>query len=94
MQNALAALPPAWEAARVPARAALNRSNLEDKARRLIGDAAAAGNVLIIAAVTFVIPIWAWAVDAAGALGGIAALVLTAALLFWAAGRRGSAEAR
>ncbi|MGB0544190.1 MAG: DUF2157 domain-containing protein [Longimicrobiales bacterium] len=51
-------------------------------------------SVLIIAAVTFVIPIWAWAVDAAGALGGIAALVLTAALLFWAAGRRGSAEAR
>ena len=50
-------------------------------------------SVLIVAAVTFVIPIWAWAVEAVGALGGIAALVLTAAVLFWAAGRRGSAEA-
>lgn len=50
-------------------------------------------SVMLSSAVAFVIPIWWWAIDAAGALGGIAALVGTAALLFWAAGRRGSAEA-
>jgi len=47
--------------------------------------------LLLAAAVAFVVPIWIWAVEAAGALGGIAALALTATLLFVAAGRRGSA---
>lgn len=47
--------------------------------------------LLLAAAIAFVVPIWIWAVEAAGALGGIAALVLTATLLFVAAGRRGSA---
>lgn len=47
--------------------------------------------LLLAAAIAFVVPIWIWAVEAAGALGGIAALVLTAAVLFVAAGRRGSA---
>ena len=49
--------------------------------------------VLAAAAIAFVLPIWAWAVEAGGATGGIAALTLTAGVLFWAAGRRGSAEA-
>ena len=48
--------------------------------------------VLVAAAIAFVIPIWVWAVEVSGALGGIVALLLTAGLLFWAAGRRGSAE--
>ena len=47
--------------------------------------------LLLAAAIAFLVPIWIWAVEAAGALGGIAALVLTATLLFVAAGRRGSA---
>ena len=49
--------------------------------------------VLAAAAIAFVLPIWAWAVEAGGATGGIAALTLTAGVLFWAAGRRGSAAA-
>lgn len=39
----LAAAPPAWEAASVPARAALTRSVLEGKARRAVGRVALAG---------------------------------------------------
>ena len=49
--------------------------------------------VLAAAAIAFVLPIWAWAIEAGGAAGGIAALALTAGVLFWAAGRRGSVEA-
>tara|TARA_B100000405_G_scaffold25539_1_gene18562 strand:+ start:375 stop:1514 length:1140 start_codon:yes stop_codon:yes gene_type:complete len=49
--------------------------------------------VLTASAIAFVLPIWGWAVEAGGATGGIAALTLTAGVLFWAAGRRGSAEA-
>ena len=49
--------------------------------------------VLAAAAIAFVLPIWAWAVEAGGAPGGRAALTLTAGVLLWAAGRRGSAEA-
>lgn len=44
------------------------------------------------AALAFIVPLWWWAVERAGALGGVAALVATAGLLFWASGRRGSAE--
>lgn len=57
-------------------------------------DRRAFSELLMASAVAFVAPIWIWAVEAAGALGGIAALVLTAVLLFWAAGRRGSATIR
>lgn len=45
-------------------------------------------------ALAFVVPVWWWAVDRAGALGGVAALVATAGLLFWASGRRAKAEAQ
>ena len=57
-------------------------------------DRRAFSELLMASTVAFVSPIWIWAVEEAGALGGIAALVLTAVLLFWAAGRRGSATIR
>jgi hypothetical protein len=41
------------------------------------------------ATLSFIIPLWWWAVDRGGALGGVLALVATAGLLFWASGRRG-----
>jgi putative ABC transport system permease protein len=44
----LSAAPPAWEAATVPARAALSRSGLESKARRAVHLAAIAGVVFIM----------------------------------------------
>lgn len=40
------------------------------------------------AALAFIVPVWWWAVERGGALGGVAALVGTAALLFWMSGRR------
>jgi hypothetical protein len=40
----------------------------------------------------FVTSLWVWAVDRGGALGAVAALVVTAALLFWISGRTGEAE--
>ena len=40
-------------------------------------------------ALAFIVPVWWWAVERGGALGGVAALLGTAALLFWASGRRG-----
>jgi hypothetical protein len=40
------------------------------------------------AALAFIIPVWWWAIDRGGALGGVAALLGTAALLFWLSGRR------
>jgi len=46
LTTALAAAVPAWEAASVPARAALTRSNLESKARRAVGWIALSGLVL------------------------------------------------
>jgi hypothetical protein len=46
-----------------------------------------------VSALTFVVPVWWWAVERGGALGGVLALVGTAALLFWASGRRGRDEA-
>jgi hypothetical protein len=41
-----------------------------------------------MATLAFVIPIWFWAIDRGGALGGVLALLGTAGLLFWASGRR------
>ena len=45
------------------------------------------------ASLAFIVPVWWWAVERAGALGGVAALLATAGFLFWASGRRGSGEA-
>lgn len=44
--------------------------------------------LMMASAVAFIIPVWWWSVDTAGALGGVFALVATAGLLFWASGRR------
>lgn len=44
--------------------------------------------LMAASSLAFIVPVWWWAVDAAGALGAIFALVATAALLFWASGRR------
>jgi len=41
------------------------------------------------AALAFIVPLWYWAVDRGGALGAVAALAATAALLFWLSGRTG-----
>ncbi len=46
------------------------------------------------AAIAFLVPIWWWAVDRGGALGGVLALLGTAAFLFWASGRRDRMRAR
>ncbi|MEM7414102.1 MAG: hypothetical protein AAF389_01325 [Gemmatimonadota bacterium] len=40
----------------------------------------------------FIVPVWWWSVDTAGALGGVFALLATAGLLFWASGRRDRPE--
>jgi len=45
------------------------------------------------AALAFIVPLWYWAVDRGGALGAVAALAATAALLFWLSGRRGRGDA-
>jgi len=44
--------------------------------------------LMVAASLCFILPIFAWAVDEAGAFGGVLALVATAAFLFWASGRR------
>jgi hypothetical protein len=41
------------------------------------------------AALAFIAPIWYWGVERGGALGAVAALVVTAAVLFWMSGRIG-----
>lgn len=46
------------------------------------------GALMTAASVAFITPVWWWSVDTAGALGGVFALAATAALLFWASGRR------
>jgi hypothetical protein len=46
-----------------------------------------------VSALAFVVPVWWWAVERGGALGGVLALAATAGLLFWASGRRGRDEA-
>ena len=48
--------------------------------------------VMAASALAFIVPLWWWAVERGGALGGVFALVATAALLFFASGRRGEAE--
>jgi hypothetical protein len=45
------------------------------------------------AALAFIVPLWYWAVDRAGALGAVAALATTAGLLFWLSGRTGKDDA-
>jgi hypothetical protein len=42
-----------------------------------------------IATLAFIVPLWYWAVDRAGALGAVAALIATAGILFWVSGRIG-----
>jgi hypothetical protein len=44
--------------------------------------------LMAAASLAFIVPVWWWAVERGGALGGIAALVGTAVFLFWASGRR------
>ena len=46
------------------------------------------------AALAFIVPLWYWAVERGGALGAVAALAATAALLFWLSGRIGAADSR
>ena len=65
----------------------------------LIGGAATVGflyadrcrlrRVLGTSAVAFIVAVWYWAVERAGALGAVLALAVTAALLFWLSGRTG-----
>jgi hypothetical protein len=43
-------------------------------------------------ALAFIAPIWYWGVERGGALGAVAALVVTAAVLFWMSGRLGPAR--
>ena len=40
------------------------------------------------ASLAFIVPVWWWAVDRGGALGGVLALLGTAGFLFWASGRK------
>ena len=57
LATVLTALPPAWEAASVPPRAALSRSGLESKARRVVLLAAAGGFILaVLGLLVFLIP--------------------------------------
>ncbi|MDX1646746.1 MAG: hypothetical protein R3304_06355 [Longimicrobiales bacterium] len=41
------------------------------------------------ASLAFLVPVWWWSVERAGALGAVLALLVTAAFLFWASGRAG-----
>jgi hypothetical protein len=61
-----------------------HRSSGTDGLRSLMGASALA----------FIAPIWYWGVERGGALGAVAALVATAAILFWMSGRMGPREAR
>jgi hypothetical protein len=45
-------------------------------------------DLMAASSLAFIVPVWWWAVDRGGALGGVAALAGTAAFLFWASGRR------
>jgi putative ABC transport system permease protein len=69
-----AAAPPAWEAASVPARAALSRSVLESKARRAVGRVAMAGILLAAAAgLLLALPTRSLVVSFAGTFAAVAA---------------------
>ncbi len=45
--------------------------------------------LMAVAALAFIAPIWYWGIERGGALGAVAALVATAAILFWLSGRMG-----
>jgi hypothetical protein len=47
--------------------------------------------VMGAASLAFIAPVWWWAVDRGGALGGVLALLGTAGFLFWASGRKDQA---
>jgi hypothetical protein len=53
------------------------------------GDRHGLRELMAAATLAFVLPAWFWAVDRGGALGGVLAMMGTAAFLFWASGRRG-----
>jgi hypothetical protein len=57
-------------------------------AHRRAGDAILRG-LMGAATFAFIVPIWYWAVERGGVLGAVAALVATAAILFWVSGRMG-----
>jgi len=46
-------------------------------------------NLMGAAALAFIAPVWYWGVERGGALGAVAALVVTAVILFWMSGRMG-----
>jgi hypothetical protein len=46
-----------------------------------------------VAALAFIAPLWYWGVERGGALGAVAALAATAAILFWVSGRIGPRDA-
>ncbi len=55
----------------------------------LYGERQGFRQLMAVAALSFVFPIWWWSIDRGGALGGVGGLLLTAAFLFWASGRSG-----
>jgi len=48
--------------------------------------------VIAASALAFVVSVWYWGVERAGALGAVLALGLTAAILFWISGRTGQPD--
>jgi hypothetical protein len=72
-----------------------------DLALLLVGGVAVAGfwhglkfrirRLLGVSALAFIVAIWLWAIDRAGALGAVFALGVTAAILFWVSGKAGGA---
>jgi len=82
----IAASPPAWEAASVPPRAALSRSNLEHKAKRVVFLAAIFGIVLLAVGMTILwIPsstLWVSFTGTFVMIAGFALLAPTASVLF------------
>ncbi len=60
----------------------------------LHGDRHGFDELMTLASFAFLVPVWYWAVDRGGALGGVLALLGTAALLFRASGRRARSATR
>ena len=74
LATVLVAMPPAWEAASVPARVALSRSGLEGKARRAVARVAAGSLVLAVAGLGLLaIPTRSLTVSFAGTLAIVVA---------------------
>ena len=74
LATVLVAMPPAWEAASVPARVALSRSGLEGKARRAVAGVAAGSLVLAVAGLGLLaIPTRSLTVSFAGTLAIVVA---------------------